>query len=78
MARGFSKCNALCLHRGIVAREIIRMQKEAHPAARLVADYGLLRVAIGLREQQRRLRAGRRNTAPASLSFVSSSNSKPS
>ena len=47
MPRRLSKCHALFKHSGMVAREIVRVQKEAHPAASLVADGGVLLGTIG-------------------------------
>src|SRR5690606_18323278 len=48
-----------------VAREIVRLDEEAHAPAGLVADPGPLRVAVGLREQQPRAAALGRNDDPA-------------
>ena len=46
----FAEGDPLGLHRGIVAGEIIRMQKEAHAATGLVANGRVLRRTIRLGE----------------------------
>ena len=50
MTRLFLESDALGLHCGIVAGEIIRMQKEAHAATGLVANGRVLRRTIRLGE----------------------------
>lgn len=52
VTRLFQKAHADCQHRGMVAGEIVGLQKEADTPAGLVADGRALRLACRLRQQK--------------------------
>lgn len=64
--RRFEKGYTRLCERLVIAAKIFRLQKERHPAAGLVADGRLLGRPVGLRQQQCRAAAPRRDTHPSS------------